>query len=114
MALNPPRAEQTARPDQQNQQEGQMPSEDLPFRIDRRAERLGDADDDATGKRPPQRAETADDDRLEGIDSAAPADGRIEVGARAEIECGDRHHHHGDARWRWQRSASAGCPSDPQ
>ena len=41
-----------------------------------RADGLGDADDDAAGKRAPQAAEPADDHRLEGIDQPRRPDGR--------------------------------------
>jgi hypothetical protein len=48
-----------------------VPGQDLPFGIDRRANGLRHADDDATRKRAPERAEAADDDGLEGIDRRA-------------------------------------------
>ena len=42
-----------------------MAGEYLPLGIDVRADGLCQPDDDAAGQRPPQAAETADDDRLE-------------------------------------------------
>ena len=63
-----------------------MAGEDLPFRIDRGADGLRDADDDAAGQRAPEAAEAADDHGLEGIDQPRRPDGRIEIGAHAEIE----------------------------
>ncbi len=38
----------------------------------------------------------ADDDGLEGVEQACRPDGRVEIGAHAEIERGDGDHHHGD------------------
>src|ERR1700730_3062617 len=49
-------------------QEGAGPRQDLPFRLERGADRLRDPEDDRAGERPPQAAEAADDDRLEGED----------------------------------------------
>src|SRR5687767_14637161 len=46
--------EQAARPEQQDGEEGEVSSEDLPFRIDLRAHRLRHADDDAAGEGPPK------------------------------------------------------------
>ena len=63
-----------------------MAGEDLPFRIDARADGLRHAEDDAAGERAPEAAEPADDHRLEGIEQPRRADGRIEVRAAAEEE----------------------------
>ena len=54
------------------------------------------------GKRAPQAAEAADDHRLERVEQPRRADGRIEIGAHAEIERGDR------------RSPPWRCPSRAQ
>ena len=54
------------------------------------ADGLRDADHDAAGERAPQAAEAADDHRLERVDQPRRADGRIEIGADAEKERGDR------------------------
>ena len=78
--------EQAARPDQQRDEEDDMPGEQLPFRIDRGADRLRDAQEDAARERAPERAEAADDDRLEGEDEARRTDRRIEIRAHAEEE----------------------------
>ena len=94
--------------------EGEMAGEDLPFRIDRRADRLRHADDDAAGERAPERAEPADDDRLEGVDQPRRSDGRIEIGARAEIERGDGHHDHGEPGRHGEDALRLGCPSAPR
>ncbi len=45
---------------------------------------------------PQKRAEAADDHSLECIDQPGGADGRVEIGADAEVEGRDCRHHHGD------------------
>src|SRR5271154_4478560 len=57
---------QALRPDDEKGQKHQMSRQNLPGRIDLRAEGLSDAEDDAAGQRSPETAETAEDDRLEG------------------------------------------------
>ena len=102
--------EEAARPEHQHGQEGEMAGEDLPFRIDRGADRLRDADDDAAGERAPQAAEPADDHRLEGVDQPRRADGRIEVGADAEEERRRRRRRPSRAPWRWRRCVLLSMP----
>src|SRR5436189_6336540 len=80
--------EEPARAQHKNCQKRQVPSQDLPFRIDLGADGLGDADDDAAEQRAPQAAEPADDDGLEGIEQACGPDGGVEGGALAEIKRG--------------------------
>ncbi len=55
----------------------------------------------------PHSRPAADDHRLKGVDRPGRADGRVEIGARAEIERGDGDHHHGDAVWPWRRCGRA-------
>ena len=50
-----------------------MPGEQLPARVDHRAQRLRDAQDDAAHQRAPEIAEAADDHRLEAEDQAPGA-----------------------------------------
>ena len=69
-----------------------MAGEHLPARIDLRADRLRDAEDDAAGERAPQAAEPADDHRLEAEDQPRRADRRIEIGAHRQKHAGDRDH----------------------
>src|SRR5690242_8444958 len=76
--------EQAVRPYHQYEQEGHVAGQNLPFRIDVRADRLRQADNDAAGERAPQAAEAADDHRLEGVEKPRRTDARIKVGARAE------------------------------
>src|SRR5579862_2430421 len=59
---------QSARADDQDGEKGEMSGEDLPGRIERRTEGLGDAEHHAADQRPPQAAEAADDHRLKGED----------------------------------------------
>src|SRR6478752_6860349 len=66
--------EQAARPYHQHDQEGHMAGQNLPFRIDVRADRLRQADDDAARERAPQAAETADDHCLEGVEEPRRTD----------------------------------------
>ena len=86
--------EEAARTQHENDEEGEVPGQDLPFGIDRRSHRLGHADDDAARQRAPEAAEPADDDRLEGVEQAGGADGGVEVGTHPEIERGHPDHHH--------------------
>src|SRR6202034_3372576 len=58
--------EQPARADDQDGEKGEMSGQDLPVRIERRADGLGEAEDDAAEQRAPHAAEAADDDRFEG------------------------------------------------
>ena len=48
------------------------------------ADSLRHTDDDAAGERPPQAAEAANDDGLEGVEEPGRADAGVEVGAGAE------------------------------
>jgi hypothetical protein len=54
-----------------------------------RTDRLCQADHDAAGKRPPQAAEAANDDGLEGVEQTGRTDAGIEIGARTEKKPGD-------------------------
>ena len=67
-----------------------MAGEHLPARIDLRADRLRDAENDAAGERAPEAAEPADDHRLEAEDQPRRPDRRIEIGADGEEHAGDR------------------------
>ena len=60
---------------------------------------------------PQSEAEAADDDRLEGVDQPRRADGRIEIGAHAEKERGDRHHHQRNAIASGEDPCGCRCPS---
>src|SRR4029077_13376738 len=86
-----------ARLDEKHGNESDMAEENLPLGIDRGAEGLRDPDDDAAGKGAPHRSEAANDDGLERVDEPRRTDCGIEIGARAEIERGDRGHDHRDA-----------------
>src|SRR4029079_19588395 len=78
--------EEAARPYHQHDQKRDMTGENLPFRIDMRADGLGQADDDAAGERAPQAAEAAAHHCLEGVEEPGRTDAGIEVGAGAEKE----------------------------
>ena len=79
-----------------------MAGQQLPARIDLRADRLRHAEDDAAGQRAPHIAEPADDDRLEAEDQPRRADRRIEIGAHRQEHAGDgddgerQRHRHGE------------------
>ena len=66
-----------------------MARKKLPARIEMRADRLGDAEQNAAGQRPPQAAEAADDHCLETEDQPCRTDRRIEVGAHRKEHAGD-------------------------
>src|SRR6516164_1198222 len=59
---------QPARPQRQHHEKGDVTRQDLPFRIDARADGLGETENDAASQRPPEAAEAADDHGLEGIE----------------------------------------------
>ena len=103
--------EEAARLEQEDDKEGEMPGKDLPFRIDRSTHRLRHAEDDAAGKRAPERTEPADDDRLEGIDQPR----RSGWSDRNWRGCRDRARRSSPRPWQAQspsqRCAAAGCPS---
>src|SRR5262245_13436124 len=86
---------EAAGPDDENHEEGKMACQNLPLRIDTRADGLGQPKHDAAGERPPKTAETADDDSLESIEQARGPDGRIEIRAQSEIERCNRDHDKG-------------------
>ena len=67
-----------------------MPGQQLPARIDLRADRLRHAENDAARERAPHAAEAADDDRLEAEDQPGGPDRRVEIGAHGEKNAGDR------------------------
>src|SRR6266498_4206725 len=67
-----------------------MPGQQLPARINLRADRLRHAEDDAARERAPHAAEAADDDGLEAEDQPRGSDRRIEVGAHGEEDAGHR------------------------
>src|SRR5574338_190072 len=81
--------EQAVGPEAEHDQEGDMACQDLQVRLDRGADRLGDAENDRADQRAPHVAEAADDDRLEGIDQARRPDRRVEVRAYREEDAGD-------------------------
>ena len=69
-----------------------MAGEQLPARIDLRADRLRHAEDDAAGERAPHAAEAADDHGLEAEDQPRRSDRGIEIGAHRQEDAGDRDH----------------------
>ncbi len=71
--------EQAARPEQRGRQEHEVSGEELVGRADLVAERLRDTQDDPADEGPPQRAEPADDDRLEREDQPDRPVGGAEV-----------------------------------
>src|SRR5439155_27371939 len=68
---------QALRAQRKDQEKGEVAGEQLPARIDLRADRLRHAEDDAAGQRAPHAAEPADDDRLEAEDQPRRPDRRI-------------------------------------
>ena len=70
-----------------------------------RADSLRHTDDDAAGERPPQAAEAANDDGLEGVEGPGRADAGVEVGAGAEKEPGENGAY-GQARCPWSPRTS--------
>ena len=74
----------------QNDEKGEMPGQQLPARIDLRADRLRHAEDDAARERAPHAAEPADDDGLEAEDQPRGPDRRVEIGAHGKKDAGDR------------------------
>lgn len=68
-----------------------MAGERVPARIESGANRLGNAEDDAARERSPQASQAADDDDFERVEQPRRTDGRIEYGANAEQDAGDRH-----------------------
>ena len=62
-----------------------MAGEDLPLRIDPRADGLRQSEHDAAHQRAPQAAQPADDHGFEGIKQPCRSDRRIEIGADAEL-----------------------------
>ena len=67
-----------------------MPGQKLPARVDRRPERLRDAQNDAARQCAPQIAQPADDHRLEAEDQPPAADRRVETGADTQQHPGNR------------------------
>src|SRR6516165_10529250 len=61
---------QAARADHQDDEKGNMAGENLPLRIDVRANGLRQPDDDAADKRAPETTKATDDHRLERIQQA--------------------------------------------
>jgi hypothetical protein len=79
-----------ARPQDEDDQEGDVTGQDLPFGVDGRAGCLRNADDDAAGQRAPQAAEPADDDGLEGEYEPCRTDRGIEIGAHPKEQSRQR------------------------
>src|SRR5471030_1543405 len=80
----------------QHHEECQMARQNLPLRIEDGADRLCDPEDYRAEQRPPEIAEPADDDRLEGVDQPVGSDRRVEVAADREKDAGDGGHREGD------------------
>src|SRR5262249_2265408 len=96
-SMSIPRArEQPARPDDENDQERDMPGQDLPGRRQRGPDRLRDAKHHAAEQRAPQIAEAADDDRFERKDEPDRSGRRIEVRADSKEDAGNSRENHRD------------------
>ena len=67
-----------------------MAGEQLPFRVDRGADRLRDAEHDAAGQRAPEQPRPPMITASKAKISRAGPDRRIEIGAHAEKQRGDR------------------------
>src|SRR5262245_14558222 len=70
---------QTARLQGQHHEEGEMARQDLPFRVDARADSLREAENDAARKCAPEASEATDDHGLEGIKQPPGSDGGVEI-----------------------------------
>ena len=110
MRLRP--REEAARAHEQDGEEDEVPGEVAPADRDLGSDRLRDPEHDAAGERAPERAESADDHRLERRRSAAPGRcDRVEARPDAEEDAGDRgrreRHRHRDAR----RACGCRCPT---
>src|SRR5260370_40935687 len=78
-------------------QKWELTSKYLPFGVHLRADGLRQADNNAAGERTPKAPEAAGDHRFECVDQPGWTNGRIEIGADAKIERGNRRHYHRDA-----------------
>src|ERR1700722_17710123 len=90
--------EQPARPNDQDNQKGDVPSEDLPGRRQRGTDRLRDAQDHAADQRAPHAAEAADDHRFKRQNQPDWTGRRIEVRSDRKQHAGDRGEDHRDAQ----------------
>src|ERR1700730_2989774 len=81
--------EQAARPYHQHGEKGEVTGKNLPLRIDPRADRLRDADNDAARECAPQASQPADDHGLEGGEQPGGTHRWIEISADAQRNRGD-------------------------
>src|SRR5579872_7452701 len=97
-AISVPRPrKQPAGAQNQDDQKGDMTGEDLPIRIERRADRLGDTEHHAADQRTPHAAEAADDDGFERKNEPDRPGRWIEDRANPEQHARDRGEHHRNA-----------------
>src|SRR5215470_13280401 len=76
----------------QDSEEYDVTGEQLPAGVNLRADRLRNAENDASGKRAPHAAQAADDHRLETEDQPGRTDGGIEVGPHGKEYAGNGDH----------------------
>ena len=98
-------------PHEQHDQEDQVAGEDAPARRELGADRLRHAEHDAAHQRAPERAEAADDHRLEGEEQLRRAVAGRERRAHAEEHAGDGHDAERRAPWPARRAGGCRCPS---
>src|SRR5262245_53697176 len=87
--------EEALGPDEEHREEDEMAGKEGEADIDLATEGLGDAEEDATGKRSPQTAEPADDHRLEAENEEDRSEKRIEVHADRDEDAGHGDDHQG-------------------